>query len=121
MFKAFRKIKPRLLLVHMIVTLCYPAARALRAPEGRLLLFTDAMTVTGLLLVAAGAAYALWLHGDFDIAGFALRRGAREGEKTDFRAWMADAKEKREEAFNYPLFLGLVYLLVSAILAYALW
>ena len=42
----------------------------------------------------------------------------RRGEPQTFKTYMENRKEKREAAFNYPLFLGVIYLAVSAILAY---
>ena len=115
----FKNIKPRLLFTHLLVTLAYPAARALTAERGGLLLFTDAMTITGLVLIICGVVYALYLRGDFDITAFELRRGAGEEGQKNYKAYLADAKEKREEAFNYPLFLGIIYLLVSGVIAHA--
>ena len=46
-----------------------------------------------------------------------LRRGMKQGEK-NFDAYESDMKEKREAVFNYPLFLGLLYLIVAAVVAY---
>ena len=115
MFK--RKPKPGTMLAHMLVTLAYPAARALTAPRNKLLLFTDAMTIIAMVLLVCGIVYALVLRGDFDISGFAFIRGFRGGGK-NYDAYRADRKEEREEAFNYPLFLGILYLLAAAVIAW---
>ena len=114
MFK--RKPKPGTMLAHMLVTLAYPATRALTAPRNKLLLFTDAMTIIAMVLLVCGIVYALVLRGDFDISGFAFIRGLRGGGK-NYDAYRADRKEEREEAFNYPLFLGILYLLAAAVIA----
>ena len=115
MFK--RKPKPGTMFAHMLVTLAYPAARALTAPRNKLLLFTDAMTIIAMVLLVCGIVYALVLRGDFDISGFAFIRGLRGGGK-NYDAYQADRKEEREEAFNYPLFLGILYLLAAAVIAW---
>ena len=115
MFK--RKPKPGTMLTHMLVTLAYPAARALTAPRNKLLLFTDAMTIIAMVLLVCGIVYALVLRGDFDISGFAFIRGLR-GVGKNYDAYRADRKEEREEAFNYPLFLGILYLLAAAVIAW---
>ena len=115
MFK--RKPKPGTLLVHVLVTLAYPAARALTEPQNRLLLFTDAMTIIAIVLLVCGIVYALILRGDFDISGFAFLRGLRGGGK-NYDAYKADRQKEREEAFNYPLFLGILYLLAAAVIAW---
>lgn len=131
MIKKLKNIRPSLLLVHMIITLGYPAAKAFTAAGNRLLIFTDAMTVIGLILVILGVVYSMVLHGDFDLSSFFLQRGvksltsrlfsgrAAEAEpKKDITEFMQDAREAREESFNYPLFLGIVYLLAAAVIAY---
>ena len=112
-----RKPKPVTLLAHVLVTLVYPAARALTAPQNKLLLFTDAMTVIAMVMLVCGIVYALILRGDFDISGFAFIRGLRGGGK-NYDAYRANRKEEREEAFNYPLFLGILYLLAAAVIAW---
>jgi len=119
MFKFRRKPQPGPLAAHLLITLAYPALRALKAPPGqRLLLFTDSLTVIGLVLVVCGVVYALILRGDFDRAGFVFGRGLRGGGGKSYRAYAADRKEEREDAFNYPLFLGIVYLIVCAVIAW---
>ena len=126
--KKLKKIRLRPLITHLLITLAYPAVKAAAAPGSRLLIFTDTLTIIALILLIGGIVYAMALHGDFDISSYFLqrggravarfftRRGAEEGK--DLPAFLADAKEKREEAFNYPLFLGIVYLLAAAVLAY---
>ena len=131
MFKRFRNIRIRPLVSHLIVTLGYPVARTIVAGSNRLQLFTDAMTIIAVILLIGGVVYGLVLHGDFDISGFVLKRGMRRGirhpdmqdlreKPQSFDAYMAEKKEKREEAFNYPLFLGIVYILAAIFIAYVI-
>ena len=117
MFKRFKNIRVGTLLIHLVVTLAYPALKAYLTPGHRLQVFLDAMTIVALLLVAVGVIYASYLHGDYDISGFFIRRSVKKEEK-NFAAYEADMKEKREAVFNYPLFLGLAYLLVAVVIAY---
>ena len=44
--------------------------------------------------------------------------GVKKEDKQSYEAYMADRKEKREEAFNYPLFLGIVYILFAIVTSY---
>jgi hypothetical protein len=118
MYLRLKNLKLRPLISHLIITLLYPAVKAMGSPEGKLLIFTDAVTIVGLVLLIGGVVYSFVLHGDLDIAGFALKRGVQSGSAQTFDAYMADKKEKREEAFNYPLFVGLVYLAAAALLAW---
>ncbi len=113
-----KNIKLTPLLTLLIITLAYPAAKGFTAEARGLLVFTDVLTIVASLLLIAGVVYSLVLHGDFDIATFALNRGMRKDMKQDFRAFKEDKDEEREEAFNYPLFLGLAYYAVALIIAY---
>lgn len=114
----FKNLRLRPLISQLVVTLAYPVVRALISPENKLLIFTDAITIIGAVLLIGGVIYTMVLHGDFDISGFVLRRGIRSDPTRGFDAYMAEKKEKREEAFNYPLFIGLVYLAAAAAIAY---
>lgn len=118
MLKRFKNIKRTVLLAHIPVTLAYPLYKAFTS-ENRLLVFSDVLTIVAMILLIAGVIYSLVLHGDFDIAGFALKRGIRSKEQQTYAAYRQDKQEKHGSAFNYPLFLGLVYLAVSAFIAYA--
>ena len=114
----FKRIRLRPLMVHLIVTLLYPVFKVVTAQSNRLLIFTDIITVIGLVMVAGGVLYALVLHGDFDISAFLMKRGMQKEPKQSFRAYLMDVYEKREEAFNYPLFIGLLYLAAALLLSY---
>lgn len=120
MLKNIKNINLRVLISHLIVTLAYPAVKAYTAESNRLLIFTDALTIIALILLIGGIVYSLYLHGDFDISAFFLKRGAKRDEKQSFDAYMADRKEKREAAFNYPLFLGIVYILITVGISFCL-
>ena len=113
----FSHIKLRPLIIHLIVTLIYPVFRAVTAERNGLLVFTDAITIIGLVMIAGGVIYALFLHGDFDISGFLLKRGVQKEPKQSYWDYLYEVYEKREEAFNYPLFVGLLYLAAAAILS----
>ncbi len=123
----FRNIRLRPLVSHLIITLAYPAFRAFVEPANRLQLFTDAITIIAFILLIGGVVYSLYLHGDFDISGFAFKRGMKSSRRhqteeppQSFDDYIAERKEKREEAFNYPLFLGVIYILAAVFIAYVI-
>ena len=116
--KRFQNLKPQMLLTHVIVTLLYPLARAIMASSQRLLIFTDCLTIIAAILLIVGIVYSFYLHGDFDISSFVMRRARSNAPKQTFEAYKANQKERREASFNYPLFLGIVYIAVSLIIAY---
>ena len=113
-------MKPRLLIVQLMITLAYPIAKAAISEYNRLLIFTDSLTIIAALLLIAGVLYSLYLHGDFDISSFLFRRGVQRGQarRQSFETFKANRREERENSFNYPLFLGLVYIIVALVLAY---
>ena len=84
-------------MTHVIITLGYPAARAFIAERNKLQLFTDAMTIIAMAMIIGGIVYALVLRGDFDISAFVMRRGMKRDDMQ---------------------FLGILYLIVSAVIAY---
>ena len=126
--KKLKKIKPTTLITQMIITLAYPVVRAFTVSHNRLLFFTDLLTIVGMLLLIVGIIYDLVLHGYFDISGYYLRRGFRSfsrhgvelNDKQTINEYLQEAKDRREDSFNYPLFLGIVYVLVSVFIAYVI-
>lgn len=119
--KRFKNIKPQTLLTHAVVTLLYPFARAVMASSQRLLIFTDCMTIVAAILLIAGVIYSLYLHGDFDISSYVMRRARSNAPKQTFEAYKANQKERREASFNYPLFLGVVYMAAALFIAYVIY
>ena len=119
--KRFKNIKPQTLLAHAVVTLLYPFARAVMASSQRLLIFTDCMTIVAAILIIAGVIYSLYLHGDFDISSYVMRRARSNAPKQTFEAYKANQKERREASFNYPLFLGVVYMAAALFIAYVIY
>ena len=113
-----KNIKFRPLLAHLIVTLLYPVFRACIAENNKLMVFTDAITIIGLVMIIGGIIYALYLHGDFDISGYLMKRGMQKEPTQTYFAYLYDVYAKREGAFNYALFLGLLYIVLAAILGY---
>ena len=112
----FKNIKPQTLLTHVIVTLLYPLARVVMASSQRLLIFTDCLTIVAAILLIAGVVYSLYLHGD--ISSYVMRRARGNAPKQTFEAYKANQKERREASFNYPLFLGAVYMAAALFIAY---
>ena len=118
MIRRFKSIRPGPLLLHLAVTLAYPVLKTCLASANRLQVFSDVLAIVGLMLLALGVLYSMFLRGDFDVSAYLLLRGLHKTGGQSFEAYWADRKERREEAFNYPLFSGLAYLLVSAVIAY---
>lgn len=131
--KKLKKIKPTLLITHVIITLAYPAVKAFTASGNRLVIFADAMTIIGLILVVAGIIYSMNLHGDFDATRYYMQSGIRSFRSIRFfnrnqdmevkqdqnpAEFIQNLREKRADAFNYPLFLGIIYVLASVVIVY---
>lgn len=114
----FKNLKPKILIRNVGITLIYPLARAFMAEHNKLQVFADILTIFALALIVIGIIYALVLKGDFDISGFVFNRGMRRTDMQNYGKYKRIQDEKREAAFNYPLFLGIAYLIVSAVIVY---
>ncbi len=100
------------------------------ATDNRLLIFMNILTIVGLLLMVIGIIYSMNLHGDFDISRYYLKRGVRSfrmfapppseemKQKQNPAEYLDECRKKREDAFNYPLFLGIIYVLISVVVVY---
>ena len=118
MFKRFKNIKVNVLIPYLIITLAYPLYKALSTGKLQLHVLSDVLFIFGLILCLIGVGYNFYLKGDFDITSFVFRKGTDKNMNKTFAAFTQDSKEKRENSFNYPLFLGILYILVSAFIAY---
>lgn len=102
---------------YLLVACMYPIYAYVSAQTNPLLPCLDAMTIEGFVFIVIGVVYNLIRHGDFDILEYVGKRSLNKGDIKPFQAFQEDKQEKREEAFNYPLFTGLILLVVSALLA----
>lgn len=116
-FGSFKNISPRVLPAILLISLAYPTAKALLSPTNRLTVFSDALLITSLVLIAVGVFLTFARHGDFDITRYVFRRGVDKNAKP-FEEYRKDREEQRSESFNYPLFLGLIYLAAALLVAY---
>ena len=114
--KSFRNIKPTTLLVHVILTVMYPAAKAIRAESAKLTVFLDTLTIIALFLLIFGVFYRLVLKGDFDRIQYVFNRSLRP--QKPFDAYEEDRTEERKNSFNYPLWLGLFYFVACAVIGF---
>ena len=92
--------------------LTYPLLKALTTEGNKPLIFLDAMTITSLAMIIVGIVYNLYLKGDFDSSKFILQRNLFR-KNTSYETYSANQEEKRKDSFNYPLFLGLFYLVIA--------
>ena len=99
MFKRFKNLKIKTLLVHLIVTLAYPAAKAITSEDHGLLVFCDVLTIVAGVLLIAGVVYGLAIHGDFDIAGYTFTKDGKD-------AWTVPAGKGNIPAKGYLVFVA---------------
>ena len=118
MLKRFQNIKWQTLLIYVLISLAYPVVKALVSSGNRLQIFTDILTIFSMVLIIVGIFYRLVLKGDFDVTGFVFKRGAQKDMNQSFETYEKNKREEREAAFNYPLFLGILYFVVSIVIAY---
>jgi len=103
---------------NLIISTAFPVVFTIgSAVNERLLNFINALTIVGLVLIIFGVVYHLYRKGDFDITQYILNRSMNKNAKP-YDAYMEDKEEKRKETFNYPLLIGILFLIVSIIVAY---
>ncbi len=103
------------IIVSMFI-LTYPLLKSLTSEGNKALIFLDAMTITSLGMVIFGVIYNLYLKGDFDASKFVIQRNLFR-KNTTYETYSANEQEKRKDSFNYPLFLGIVYLCIAYLAA----
>ncbi len=126
--KTLKNMKWKPMITHVLCTLAYPVAKSFTIEHNRLLYFDNLLTIVSMLLLIAGILYNMSLNGLFDVSTYYVRRGVRSftqrGEQLNIKQpideYLREARERREDAFNYPLFLGIVYLLISIFIGYVI-
>ena len=111
----FKNIKISTLLLNILVAAAYPLLKTYISSSNRMLIFTDCLTIMSFIMIVLGIFYSFYLKGDFDVTSYVMNRSVNKGTKP-VQAYLADSKKTREESFNYPLFVGLLFLLTSLIL-----
>ena len=99
------------IIVSMFI-LTYPLLKSLTSEGNKALIFLDAMTITSLGMVIFGVIYNLYLKGDLDASKFIIQRNLLK-KKVSYETYSANEEEKRKDSFNYPLFMGIVYLCIA--------
>lgn len=115
-FGSFKCIKLRTILITVPVTLAYPIIKAIISKTNRLMVFSDTLLITSLVLLLLGVLFTFSRFGDFDITRYVFRRGVDKNTKS-YDEYKKDREYQRSETFNYPLFFGLIYLLTAGIIA----
>lgn len=115
MLKSLKNINISTLIIHVIITLAYPVIKVSISSANKLLIFTDTLTIISFLLIILGIFYSMSLKGDFDRTKYIINKTFTKINKEP-AAFLDDEKQKREASFNYPLFLGIIYLAIAIII-----
>ncbi|MBQ3419438.1 MAG: DUF3899 domain-containing protein [Erysipelotrichaceae bacterium] len=107
-----KNIRIRELIISLIISLLYPIARAVIS-QNHLIAFSDSTLIIGLLAIMIGIFNAAVLHGDYDIASYLAHRRRFKNDELDFNTYQKSQEEKRKDSFNYPLFIGIIFILIS--------
>ena len=118
-FGSFKSINIITLLVTIVLTIAYPVAKALISSANRLMIFSDTLLIISLILIAVGILFTFARYGDFDITGYIFHRGISKNAKS-YENYKKDLEANRRETFNYPLLLGLIYLIISLTISFVL-
>lgn len=116
MFKRFKNIKLSTLIVNVLVSITYPIIKVCISEYNRLLIFTDTTTIIAFVMIILGILFRLYQKGDFDRTAYIANRSIYKNTKKE-DSFLADAEKEREESFNYPLFIGICYLIICIIIS----
>ena len=111
----FKNIKIRELITALTVSLLYPVARAVTS-KNPLVAFSDSSLIIALIGIIIGVFTWGVLRGDYDVASFIANR-RKYANEVSFSEYEIRQKEKRKDSFNYPLFIGILFLILSFITA----
>lgn len=120
MKKIFKGFKLKYFILTILLAITYPIIKAFIS-NNKILVFSDTCFIIGLLLLLPGIFSWLSLHGDFDLTSYIaarsiLRKKADSFEEYgSYEKYVESKNKQREERFNYPLFVGIIMLIISII------
>lgn len=102
------------LIITLIIFLIYPILKAIFS-NNHLVALSDSMLIIGLISIIIGIFNSAVLHGDYDISSYLAHRKKFKNDNIDFKTYANEQKEKRKDSFNYPLLIGIIFLIISVI------
>lgn len=115
MKKIFKKFKLSSFIASTIISFAYPIIKVFSIENNKLTVFSDSCFIVGLLFTIFGIFNSLYLHGDFDITTFIARKSFLKQKNETYSEYKENLKEKREGSFNYPLFNGILLIIIAII------
>ena len=80
--------------------------------------FSDSCLIIGLIMSLIGVFNSLRLHGDYDITTFITRWTVFKNKNQTFDEYVNNKNKDREGIINYPLYIGIILIIISVITAY---
>ena len=114
MKKIFKGFRVKHFITHLLLCLAYPIIKT-SISTNKMLVFSDTSFIMSLLFIFAGVFYNASLKGDYDIHEYVAVRSFFKKQNQDLRTFINTKNEKREERFNYLLFVGIIVLIVAII------
>ena len=108
----FKNLRLREFITALIVSLIWPVVKAIIS-ENHLVAFCDSLTIIGLIAIIFGVFTSAVLHGDYDIAAYLARRRKYKNSEMDFDTYVRMQEEIRKDSFNYPLLIGIIFLVTA--------
>ena len=112
-----KKMNTKIMIYYTLISMLYPLLRFFMKGMN-MVAFSDSCLIMAALFLLWGIVYSLVLHGDFDITAYIAKRSILKQRNESFTEYLQEQKEKREDKFNYPLYNGLILLLIALISAY---
>lgn len=111
----FKNCRARDLLIHLGIAFLFPVYKYVSSTDSKLLYLINAATIVGMVFFVIGILYSFLLHGDLDVTEYFALTALKKNNKP-YDAFKKDKKEQREGRFNYPLLVGVLMVIISAIL-----
>ncbi len=114
--KMFKNFKFTRLIPSLIIMLAYPTVKTIIS-EQKVLVFSDTALLMSLCMIIVGVIHNLYLKGNFDNTSFVINRFVNREKSQSYESYMNDLKERRKDSFNYPLFAGIIGILISVLVS----
>lgn len=117
MKKLFKNFKLGDFIAHFSLIISYPLIKTIITKDNKLLTLSDTLLIMAFVFIIAGVINSFVLHGDLDITSFVAKRISSKNANLSYDKFKKDKENERKGSFNYPLFVGIISIFISYIIA----
>lgn len=113
----FKNFKFSSFIANFSFAISYPIIKTIVTDGNKMVIFSDTILIMALVFIIVGVIYSFVLHGDLDITSFVAKRTLSRNSNLSYEKFTEDNKNKRKGSFNYPIFVGIVCIIISYIVS----